>query len=500
MVFKRKNSKKALAESEAVPVTSSPEVMPAQPETSPEPTEQAPAQNTQALDSILENLETATTHDLEPQPEPPKRTEPTHEASLGQLSAQRAETEQQVKGLVQELDREAGILKIRLLAENKALTKVVQSLQANLDKATTQQPAIPAAANPDTELQRRDLQDYQNLLQENQTRLATYFNGQTFIRPLTFLINTSYYILSPDLKLTLSDVDSYALRRLKETFTSNQVLLNIITTNYNANLSQIWQQYQTTGLVAPKAKLLNLYQDLQTSAVQPPVTKVQIPDKATWVHNVNGPLETISDDHGHKIMVIKRRDNKSLWLITYFWEDKPIKRDIFDTYGRLSVTQMIDRTDSQFVTNETFYRDNGSIVLIKDYDHQGRLQIQLLNEANILIDIFATEQDLIAWWLKHKVFQTDSCVVLGLNEPLLAELSALKASHLELWPLITEDDLGSPAFAALFDGQIRVHNVLASSPTVEKAIIQYTNDIRVSTVMPTSKTQQQFKVVLPKLS
>lgn len=281
MAFKRKSPK------EDTPTVS---------ETPHMPKTDAEVTNEQTLAEIRKKLATATTTDLDRPSSTKAALKPAHEASLGQLSAQRADAEQKVQQLVQDLDRQASIFHQRLTAEHDALANVVTQLQRNLTQDQTQ------VGNE--KLKQRDLKDYQTKLQANEAALKTYFNGQTFVRPLSFQAQTNYYILSPDLKSDLADLDSYALRRLKETFTNHQALLNIITTNYNADLKQIWQKYQDTGLVAPKSQLLNLYQDLQNSGQEPPITKVQIPDQGDWIHHYDGSAETITDQQGHKIMFL----------------------------------------------------------------------------------------------------------------------------------------------------------------------------------------------------
>lgn len=488
MAFKRKNAKK---EATYAPNLQSPVLKNG---TAPLHTVQ-----NQIPETIRKGLEQAVATDLD-QPKSKSETavaKPEHSANLEQLSEQRHESEKQVQRLTRELDQATVTLKERLLAEQATLKKVVTCLQEAL--AQPQNGSDPTT-QPDPQLQRRDLAEFQGKLETNRNLLATYFNGNTFVRPLAFNPKVNYYILSPDLKTELDALDDYSMRRLKETFSNNEAVLNTITTGYNADLNGIWAKYQDTGLVAADAKVLNLYQDLQASGVELPADKIQIPDQADWVHNHDGANEAVTDQNGHKVMTIQRRDDKTLWLITYFFADKPLKRDIFDSRGRLSATQMVAKNDGQSVTSETFYRDNGSIVLVKNYDTTGHVQIQLLNEANILTNVFTSEQDLIYWWLQHRVFKSDSCIVLGLEDPLLSALSDLHNHHLEILPLVTDADLDTPTFKALFMGQTAIGNILAGSVKVSETIAKYTNDIRVSTIIPSEDTPKRRKVVLPKLS
>ncbi|WP_416353592.1 hypothetical protein ACNAN0_00985 [Agrilactobacillus fermenti] len=467
----------------------------------PQATPTVAASETQAnisAEKIRTQLTTASNTDQKIQHQAAAAAPRGHQDSVAQLTSLRQEAEKKVQRLISELDQATFTLKDRLLQEQQALTKITHKLSNNL------QTELAGGTNAfDTnnlhQAQQRDLNEYQAKLQQVKTLQATYFNGSTFVRPLSFNPRVSYYILSPDLKADLSEVDRFSLRRLKETFSAHGVTLNAITTAYNADLTHVWASYQDTGLVAPKAKVINMYQDLQTSAMETPVQRVPVPDQPNWIHHIDGNSEVITDQHQTKIMTIRRREDHSLWLITYYFNSQPIKRDIFDTHGQLSATQMIDKKDGQSVTSETFYRDNGSIALVKEYDHDS-VQIQLLNEANILMNIFTSEQELISWWLTNRVFKTDSCIVLGLTDPLLAQLSKLHLQHLELLPLVTDKDLGTPAFEALFQGQQTISNILASSVTVNQAVVKYINDLRISTIIPTKATTQPMNVILPKLS
>ena len=133
---------------------------------------------------------------------------------------------------------------------------------------------------------------------------------------------------------------------------------------------------QTKQPAAAPAKL-NLQPDWHTQGT---------PDNAT--------VEYL-DRQNNLMARVQYRSNGSVRMVTYFnLPGNAQRRDFWDTAGHVAVTQSINANTGR-VTNENFYRVDGSVVLIKEYGTDAE-HIHVLDEQRNVIQELASTKALIS--------------------------------------------------------------------------------------------------------
>jgi hypothetical protein len=171
-------------------------------------------------------------------------------------------------------------------------------------------------------------------------------------------------------------------------------------------------------------------------------------------------------------MQLKRRDDDTLWYVLYYSQGKVIKRDVFDLEGQLSATQYLDQNNANRVVSENFYRTNGSLVLVKEYNENDKETIQLLNEAGVLLEVFSTENELIIWWLKNMVFTNNhSQLLINTASDFYDYLVENKPEQVDLLPVIADLEKQSTLANNILTGKAGVRNLfLLQQSDYEKVI------------------------------
>ncbi|KRK39824.1 hypothetical protein [Loigolactobacillus bifermentans] len=324
-------------------------------------------------------------------------------------------------------------------------------------------------------------------LADNQTRYATladqlktakaklkdYFDVTQSVAPVTFNADQRYVTMYPDLTPQYLQQHAAELKAVKAAFEKQKLIPTVVTTDYDDYLSMTWQRAKKDGLVVEGARLLNLYQSLQETEKPGVVKEDFIPQNDDWEYSKDEAThsETVRDQDKQPVMQVKWRPNETLWYILYFSQGNVIKRDVFDLKGRLSATQYLDPNNAKKVVSENFYRTNGSLVLVKEYNDDNKETIQLLNESGVLLEVFSAENELLAWWLRNMVIGNEPLTILTpISAPYFTYLSQNHADQVQLMALLADGDEEQAAFRDVLTGRTALVGVLAANKKQENEL------------------------------
>lgn len=201
---------------------------------------------------------------------------------------------------------------------------------------------------------------------------------------------------------------------------------------------------QTKQPAAAPAKL-NLQPDWHTQGT---------PDNAT--------VEYL-DGQNNLMARVQYRSNGSVRMVTYFnLPGNAQRRDFWDAAGHVAVTQSINANTGR-VTNENFYRVDGSVVLIKEYDTDAE-HIHVLDEQRNVIQELASDVELAAWWLSQ-ILPADSQLITE-ADPMLVLNKALQArTDMTLVPILTPESTPQ-AWAEILGGDLAIQTAYVSDPNL----------------------------------
>lgn len=354
------------------------------------------------------------------------------------------------------------------------LQKEIDAKQADREKArqaaerrlTSTQSALDNAQNRH--------QQYTTQLENTKKKLEHYFQVTESVNEVVLDQEARYFVFERNFDRTPSAEQKAALQATAATFKQAQVAPTYITVDYNDYLQTTWHDYQQQGLLAPNAQLLNLYQSLQDSDQPQAAADNIIPQNDDWQYTKDEAThsELVRDQNNQPVMQLKRRDDDTLWYVLYYSQGKVIKRDVFDLEGQLSATQYLDQNNANRVVSENFYRTNGSLVLVKEYNENEKETIQLLNEAGVLLEVFSTENELIIWWLKNMVFTNNhSQLLINTASDFYDYLVENKPEQVDLLPVIADLEQQSTLANNILTGKAGVRNLfLLQQSDYEKVI------------------------------
>ncbi|HCD07766.1 hypothetical protein NV391_00800 [Companilactobacillus crustorum] len=279
--------------------------------------------------------------------------------------------------------------------------------------------------------------------------------------------NSDYYVFADDLAVNPDGDVSKMWQQLTRTLADKGLLANAITVTYNDDVDQTWLNYQNAGFVDGNAFLINMYNELQGRNLNTPVTPAEIPFDADYrVQHVSDKVDKILDANDKLVMEVSRNMNHQLQIIRHYKDSNLLSRDIFDVNGVISATQFYDHRNANKVVRENFYRQDGTLVLIKSYTAD-EPYIQLFSEGNVLISTFDSDEDLIIWWLKNQALkQTNATIFVSINSEYYKKLLSLRDNGFEVIPIVMKQSENAEVVSDLIEGKDKVNAVLAGSDQV----------------------------------
>lgn len=333
----------------------------------------------------------------------------------------------------------------------------------------------------------------QQKIESIDAKLKSDYGTTHLVSPVEFDQSAKYFLFSTDLIQSLSGDEKASMEMIMGLLKSEvKDKANVITVNYNDSLPEIWNSYQSAGLVDKRTGLYNMYYTIQAKVPGAVAkTKPELPDNPAWQYkrNADKQIVSIADDGGNPIMTLKYRKNGAIWYMTYFNGSLATRWDVYDAAGFLSVTQYLDRTNNSQVTLENFYRPDHSLAMVKQYGSNHELSIQLVNKEEAITNVFHSEAQLLNWWLASVLQQQNSVLVMGVNAPLFDQCLQATNDNFHLLPIVSADDLDNQHVQDIINGKSKLSSLVVTDRDVQTAIEkQMTRDLEI-TVMPAAEVR-----------
>ncbi|WP_300559665.1 hypothetical protein [Companilactobacillus sp.] len=299
------------------------------------------------------------------------------------------------------------------------------------------------------------------------TSLKKWFGSDEMANEIFLDPNRNYFIFNDHLDVNPNDGERQMWRQLTKTFDDHGFLANTITVSYDDLANQTWTDYQNSDLVNPNSYLLNMYNDLQGRNNNVSVAPAEIPyeDDYRIEHDTDKNIDKVYDGET-LVMEVARNNHGQLKVIRHYDDRKLLSRDIFDVNGVNSATQFYDPQNPNRVIRENFYRQDGTLVLIKSYTEDEPF-IQLFSAGNVLISTFSSDEELIFWWLKNQALRNmQATIFVSIDSAFYKKLLQLRKYSIEIIPIIMTQDQNAGIVTDLLNGTDKVTAVFAGNDNV----------------------------------
>lgn len=251
----------------------------------------------------------------------------------------------------------------------------------------------------------------------------------------------SYYFYTPDVpQITQENQD--VIRGYEQFFKQRHITPILLTTAYNEEGQRQLSELKRKGKIDNQVTMINLYDDLQGRLTTRIPKKIAFTPDPTWRKEEAKHANQIQyfNVNDEVVRVVVYRPNRpQIWMINYFEMGQLMKRDVFDHDGYLSVTQTFDILDHNQIKEERFYKDDGSVRLVKHYDtFAGDLiDIQVMDDQELLFNVFHSEVDFEANWIRQKISEQDqSRLMINVSYPGFAQLAGSGSASYSLIPIL----------------------------------------------------------------
>lgn len=241
------------------------------------------------------------------------------------------------------------------------------------------------------------------------------------------------YFCNIDFGMQLTGIEHATIRRAELFVRQLGVVPVMLTSKLNLDIRENWLRLQQLGLVDEAVPLRNVYEEvMQTeSGMGLPASAVSWPAHYRAADRADGQHQRVEDDTGvlHMYVVWRSRERKRLNYINYFRQGKFAQRDKFNRYGQLAVSQELN--DKNQVLSETCFTPQGRRCLFRRLEAEtGAVQeVRRFDAAGLLQDIYASEEDLVAWWLQQTMLDSDQVFLVERQRQWLAPLCKLAAQR-----------------------------------------------------------------------
>lgn len=309
--------------------------------------------------------------------------------------------------------------------------------------------------------------DTNDQVEKINTSLKKWFGSDDMANEIFLDPNRNYFIFHDHLDVNPDDGERQMWRKLTQTFDDHGFLANTITVSYDDLANKTWSDYQGSNLVNPNSYLLNMYNDLQGRNQNVSVTPAEIPFEEDYKvdHDKEKNIDKVYDGD-NLIMEVARNRRGQLQVIRHYDDRKLLSRDIFDVNGVNSATQFYDPQNPNRVIRENFYRQDGTLVLIKSYTDEEPF-IQLFSRGNVLISTFNDDEQLIFWWLKNQALRNmQATIFVSIDSSYYKKLLELRKYSVEIIPIIMTQDQNAGIVTDLLNGTDKVTAVFAGNDNV----------------------------------
>ncbi len=306
------------------------------------------------------------------------------------------------------------------------------------------------------------------------------FHSAYLVRDVYLDKEKQYFVAADKFDSDADQNDLFGMVNYLETKLQKPV--TIVSTFYNNHLhASLDQKAKDLKIAIPN--VVNLFEQLQASP-NPTDKKVAIPENQDWVTRTDvESQDTFIYDQKQTLLMTVEYFDKKIDRINYYKNDQIVKTNIYNGDGQLSSMQKFNQ-DKQ-LTEQSFYRTDGSIVLTIIFDKNNAISYQLFDKNGLLEHDFNEKSELITWWLKSISPDTENAVFVGNNSDLLYQLitSVNSISSDNTILLLQNVAKRIDDVITLLDKKSEVHDIFVQSEDDLHAIENKTNrDISVSVI------------------
>ena len=306
------------------------------------------------------------------------------------------------------------------------------------------------------------------------------FHSAYLVRDVYLDKEKQYFVAADKFDSNADQNDLFGMVNYLETKLQKPV--TIVSTFYNNHLHDCLDQ-KAKNLKIAIPNVVNLFEQLQVSP-NPTDKKVAIPENQDWVTRTDvESQDTFIYDQKQTLLMTVEYFDKKIDRINYYKNDQIVKTNIYNGDGQLSSMQKFNQ-DKQ-LTEQSFYRTDGSIVLTIIFDKNNAISYQLFDKNGLLEHDFNEKSELITWWLKSISPDTENAVFVGNNSDLLYQLitSVNSISSDNTILLLQNVAKRIDDVITLLDKLSEVHDIFVQSEDDLHAIENKTNrDISVSVI------------------
>lgn len=221
-------------------------------------------------------------------------------------------------------------------------------------------------------------------------------------------MKNKYYFLNIDFGKKLTGIERSSFKRAILFSKYLNIIPDFITANLNLKLRENWCHYQDIGWVPKECELINIYEDIMETHLG------EFIDAADLSHLDDFETIIISDTHERKIsqknsvkmyVVWKDVTKSRLEYINYFYNGKKIKRDKFNQYGQLAVSQYL--IENNVTVREDLFRPTGQKCMTQYYENSKLISIEIFDQFGIMHEVFKNQHEFLEFWLKDRVYDGD---------------------------------------------------------------------------------------------
>lgn len=239
-------------------------------------------------------------------------------------------------------------------------------------------------------------------------------------------MNSEYFFFNVDFGQKLTGIERSSFKRSILFCEYLNIIPNFVTANLNLNLRKNWQHYQRIGWVPKQSKLFNVYEDIMQIERGKDLESTKIAYDEYFMKEISDTHQRFYKKNKNFNMYVVWKDEKKIKIdyINYFFEGSKVRRDKFNIYGQLALTQQLDSEGK--ILREDFFTPEGKLCLIKKYKLDSKLEeIYLYDQNGMLLDIFSKEDELIYYWCVKNIKEKSICIV-DKNKIWINSLSALR--------------------------------------------------------------------------
>ncbi|MCF6161828.1 hypothetical protein [Furfurilactobacillus milii] len=438
---------------------------------------------------------------------------------ISDINVRDHELEQAENGVNQEIVKQGKTvtaLNKRVSAQEQAnnqddATADIQKQLAEIDKKVSLQQEKLTADDGKLRAVKQDKANLAEQFQQLTDLMKFYFSSTKLIDNFQF-DPSHHYVFYSNTLIPLSQLsDQNGLEIIDHLFDKTDAHFDLLTTDFNRELSEIWADYLGSGILHHAGHVINPYLDFQRNADTQQHADVALPLDQSQDWQVNAGTEEqpemIRSASGKQSVTLQYRADRSLESVKYFQNDKLFKMAIYDQQNVLLATQYVDPRDAKHAASEIYYRPDHSVALEKVF-FEDHVVVQTTDAGKTVERTFETENDYYEWWMKsHALTRPNDSLIIDTDTPYFEQLLNDDDRRFELIPLITDVD-NKALIEQIVAEDSPVNNIIVSDEAVHQVILkQLKRDMHIMVLDPAGVTNDKAKaatiktrIYIPKVS